>query len=451
VAVQLAQRLPAGARILLVEQAAQPGRGLAYSTHSTSHWLNVPAGRLGIDPAHESGFIEWLQATHAGYEAADFVPRWLMGDYLTAQLQMAIKRAKRRELELVARQARVVGWQRRGDVQLLTLADGEQIVAERVVLATGHHEPCPPALPGVAWDAQGMVADPWNAPLLATLPDDAPLLILGSGLTAIDVLTRLNDRGHQGHITLLSRRGLLPQPHRTLEARPPADLSPVAQPGPEKRLRMILRAVRHWVTQARADGRDWRDVMASLRGCTPGLWQRLSQRDRQQFLRHLVPWWDTHRHRLAPGIQRRVEAAHHAGHFDVHAGRITALEPQLDGTIQVHWRARGTSNTRQIQVAAIINCTGASSNLSRTASPLLANLRDQGILTADALDLGLLVDAQLRPLSRNGQPAHRLYYVGPMLKAQWWEATAIPELRGHARDIAREVANACIAMRVPAN
>lgn len=441
-AVHLTRLLPPGARVVLLEQGPRFGRGVAYGTRCTSHWLNVPAGRLGLDPAHEAGFIDWLKARGAGYEASDFVPRQLQGDYLAAALQDAVERAAARGLVLERQQATVEGWQRDGPDQVLWLADGSRLRADQVVLATGHLPPTPPPLAGLDWGEPGLVADPWAPNALADLPEDGEVLVLGTGLTAIDLLSWLQDRGHQGAVTLLSRRGLLPQAHRSLEARPRVGLSPVAELGDEVRLRPMLSAVRRWSADAQADGRDWRDVMASLRGCTPGLWQRLPERDRQQFLRHLLPWWDTHRHRLAPGIHRRLVAAMAAGQARVAAGRVRATERLPDGRLGVLWQARGSPATTMGKFAAIVNCTGASTGLRRADCPLLASLRDQGVLVPDALDLGLRVDGQHRPLNRQGVAADGLYYVGPMLKAQWWEAIAIPELRVHARDVAEQVSQA---------
>jgi uncharacterized NAD(P)/FAD-binding protein YdhS len=181
--------------------------------------------------------------------------------------------------------------------------------------------------------------------------------------------------------------------------------------------------------------------MASLRPLTPRLWQRLSVRDRRQFLRHLQPFWDTHRHRVAPGIHARFQARIAAGQVKLHAGRIVGIERSSSGLLSVKWRPRGSSEieVRELQVSKVINCTGPSAALSRARAPLLASLRASGVLTSDGLGQGLQVDEEMRPVDACGIPAEGLYYVGPMLKAQRWEAIAIPELRVHARDVARRV------------
>ncbi|HJV70387.1 FAD/NAD(P)-binding protein [Ideonella sp.] len=460
VAIHLMRGLPRGSRLLLIEPAARRARGLAYGTRCASHWLNVPAGRLGLEPAHEAGFIDWLQRRYGAYSAAEFVPRMLLGDYLAEALAEAEQRAHSRgvQVQTLAAGVRAIEPAAEGAMRL-ALDDGSTCLAERVVLATGHLAPEAPRLPDVPgappWGTPGLIDRPWDDAALAALPEDGDLLLLGSGLSAIDLLTWLQDRGHAGRVTMLSRRGLLPQPHRSLEARPRPGLWPLQALADAPGLRVMLRSVRRWAAEARAEGRDWRDVMASLRASTPALWQRLTLRERRQFLRHLQPWWDTHRHRLAPGIQHRLQAALRTGQAEVQAGRLQAIVPAPGGGFEVRWRPRGAEAGVQAQrrVAAVVNCTGPSARVGHApatvAGALLASLQAQGRLMVDELGLGLKVDAAHRLLDARGQPQPGLYYVGPMLKAQHWEAIAIPELRVHAQAVAEHLLRQ-VPVRAPA-
>ena len=436
---------PPGCEIVLIEPAAELARGLAYSTPSDSHCLNVPAGRLGLDPADEPAFVAWMRAQGHAVEAPDFVPRRWLGAYVADELQRAAAAAAARGVVFRRVQARVDGVVRNRPPYRLRLSDGTSVAADQLILATGHFPPAAPPLSGpLDWDAAGMARDPWRGAALAGQPAEQDVLLVGTGLTAVDVVSQLRDDGHRGRIHLLSRRGLLPQPHRVHEARPPVGLQPVAELGDELRLGQILRAVHGWIAQTQADGGDWRDVMASLRPWTPHLWQRLCARDRRQFLRHLQPFWDTHRHRLAPAIHERLQAGLAAGDVVAHAGRLIGVERLPDGRLQARWRARGAAGTSTLTVGCIVNCTGPTASLARANDPLHASLRDAGVLSPDGLGQGLLVDALLRPIDSSGVPADGLHYVGPLLKAQRWEAIAIPELRVHAREVARHVLGAVI-------
>jgi uncharacterized NAD(P)/FAD-binding protein YdhS len=448
VALHLMRGLPSGATLWLVDPAPRAARGLAYGTRCASHWLNVPAGCLGLEPGHPSGFVEWLQRRYGSHGAGDFVPRLLLGDYLAHTLAAAEQAALARGVQVVRVRAGAVAveFAEVPSARRIRLDDGRLLEADRVVLATGHLAPESPRLPGgLAWGSPGLIAQPWDDAALAALPEEGDVLLLGSSLSAIDMLTWLQDRGHAGRVTLLSRRGLLPHPHRSLEASPQAAGPAATALAGAQPLRAMLRAVRDWVDEAALAGGDWRDVMASLRPETPALWRSLSLRERRQFLRHLQPWWDTHRHRLAPGIHTRLRAALQAGQAEVRAGRLCSVTPGEDGRgFEVTWAPRGTGGMLESRrVAAIVNCTGPSARVGHAPQTLpgtlLATLQAQGRLFVDPLGLGLGVDAQHRLLDAAGRPQSGLYYVGPMLKAQYWEAVAIPELRVHAQAVAGEL------------
>ena len=57
----------------------------------------------------------------------------------------------------------------------------------------------------------------------------------------------------------------------------------------------------------------------------------------------------------------------------------------------------------------------------------------------DALSLGLDVSDDLAILDADGQASASIFLVGPLLKARFWEATAVPELRQHAATLARKL------------
>jgi len=440
VAVQLLQRLKVPARICLINRSLSFGRGMAYGTNSPSHLLNVPAGRMSIDPDHEQGFVEYLRGRGLQYKAADFVPRSLYGDYLERCLLKAqAGAADGVKLELV--EAEVLKLETAGEQEspVLHLASGRVIEAIEVVLALGNFAPKAPLTRNPTnWNGRRLVNDAWAPRALADLPTDASVLLVGTGLTAYDAVLRLLDEGHAGPITMLSRRALLPQPHREQETAPAAGLVPADFLAGEESLRRQLRRVRDLIRRAAAEGHDWRDVIGGLRAMTPRLWQQLTPRGRKQFLRHLGPHWDTHRHRAAPAIFKRIQAAVDRGQLRVAAGRLVDVAERADA-VRVAWKPRGAAEACETEFGAVVNCTGPSSDLRIVADPLIAQLRDSGALSIDRMALGLAVDEDYRLLRTDGKPMRAVRYVGPLLKAQLWEATAVPELRGHAKQVAERV------------
>lgn len=429
---------PAHLRVILVNDADEVGRGLAYRTGNLSHLLNVPVGRLGIDPDDEAAFGRWLSSMALRHRSSDFVPRHLLGRYVGAELDAASSRASC-SWQILNGHARDIrrGSESRFDV---ALSDGRVLAADSVVIATGHPKPLLPPFSGNAsWHDDDMVSDPWRAPVEPDATALGDVLVVGTGLTALDVVSQLRGSGHCGRIHLLSRRGLLPQPHRANELQPPTlDLGTDVLP--ERRsLRALVSAVRFRVRAHQQSGGDWRGVMAGLRPLTPALWAGLDARARRQFLRHVLPFWDTHRHRVAPQIHERLQHWMADGSVTPLRGRLVSIDRRDDGRLDFAWRARGAEDPSRMVVDRVINCTGTCTDLARDAGSVLASLRDGGRLLADELGLGLHVDDRLRVIDRAGNATPCLHYVGPLLKAQFWEAVAIPELRVHARTAARAI------------
>jgi uncharacterized NAD(P)/FAD-binding protein YdhS len=308
-----------------------------------------------------------------------------------------------------------------------------------VVLALGNFPSVPPQLhTPVDWSQAGLHASSWSAEQMAPPDLHAPVLLLGSGLTAYDVLLQLRHEGHRGPVTMLSRRGLRAQSHRLLETSPPGNLIPANALEGETSMLAMLKYVRQATRDAQAQGKDWRDVIGGLRALTPRLWSQLPDAERRRFLRHLAPYWDTHRHRAAVAIARQVESEREAGKLHSLAGRLVGLARAGEG-----WQAtilpRGQTEMRALQVACVINCTGPSSDLRKARDPLLQQLLARGTLTPDPLGLGVNVDAEYRLRDAHGAAQPGLRYLGPLLKASLWEATAVPELRQHAARVSQAV------------
>jgi uncharacterized NAD(P)/FAD-binding protein YdhS len=438
VATQLLRRMDGPGRICMVSRDQRLGRGLAYGTNSDSHMLNVPAGRMGMDPADEGGFARYLAEAGLPYKPSDFAPRNLYGRYLEDTLHAAQQAAAPRlRLDTVGGEVVRLETLGEGGPFRLHLKDGTALRAAQVVLALGNFAPLAPRTASACdWSHPRLVADPWDGRLAACAAPHEDVLLIGTGLTAYDVVLRLLDRGHRGRIVMLSRRGLFPQPHREQERPPAADLVPEDFLLGESSARAVLHAVRGLIRWAQAHGHDWRDVIGGLRGITPRLWQQLAPFGRRQFLRHLGPYWDTHRHRAAPAPARRILEALVRGQLASVAGRLEDIRPGAGGLPEVRWAPRGGGPAHMQRFGAVVNCTGPCSQLWQCADPLMRQLLAEGRISADALGLGLRVGAGYRVVGADGGETEGLRYVGPLLKAQLWEATAVPELRVHAQAVA---------------
>ncbi len=441
--------------IALINRAPAPGaaatpyphgmaRGLAYGTNSPDHLLNVPAGRMSAFDEAPRDFEDYLRQHGAdvGTDGSSFAARHWYGSYLQTRLEEAAQAAgSANGPRLTTHQATVTSLVRADDGRfVLTLAKGntnEVVVADRVVLALGNFMPSNPSiLDSSVYRSPHYLRDPWHTDALSKLNIDEPVLLIGSGLTMLDVALSLKRRastvGKPLRLLAISRRGLLPQAHRIHTEIPDfqdAPLDIAATPT----ARHYLRSIRRQVEKIVATGGDWRNVVASLRPLTPQLWRALSNVERQRFCRHLRPYWESHRHRAAPQSFNKLTDLLASGELRVNAARLINLHAAEGGVIATI-RARGSSELTQVRVGTVVNCTGPSSHLH--SEPLLADLQSAGRICADPLGLGLIVADDYRVLDSGGQVWNGVYYVGPLLKAGHWEATAVPELRGHVASAA---------------
>jgi len=418
-----------GPRATLIERrAVRLGRGVAYNAASDDLLLNVRAANMSALPDDPAHFARWL-AEHHPERAGGFAPRNIYGAYLRAQLDAAAAGAGDR-LDLIA--GDVVDVVPEADRVTVHLRDGGRVQADVAVLAVGNLPPHDP--PGFDPDRLGpdlYARDPWRQDIAEELEREDSVLLLGTGLTAIDAALLLDARGFAGRIIALSRRGQVPHAHwdqprdaQELRERPPASAS------------KLVRFMRD-----RADARGWRDAVDDLRPVTQMMWGAASDMERARFLRHLRPYWDVHRHRLAPYVAARIDALRAAGRLHFVAGK-TVEAVARNGGVSVRWRARGAERDQAMTVRRVVNCTGPQGDLLRSDDPLLAHLRDKGQVRADRLRLGLDVDAQSRVIDAAGHAQERLFAIGPMTRGGLWEVVAVPDIRNQVWALARKLANA---------
>ncbi len=431
-AIHLLWHCRPGERVYLVEKSGRLGQGLAYSTANPQHLLNVRASRMSAFEDEPDHFLRWLdrlpaeerEAAGVSTGAGIFVRRNVYGQYIQHLLRDAINRlGGARNLFLVTDAA--VGLRPiEGGLDLET-AGGRRYGVDSAVLALGNF---PPSSGHEPYE----VGNPWDQEMLDRLDPGRPVLLLGTGLTMVDVCLDLIARGFRAPIYALSRRGQLPQAHA-----PAPSWDGLHLDAEDRRsVSHLLRAIRRSVTEARSQGVGWRSVMDALRPHVQLLWQEMTPADRHRFLRHLRPWWDSHRHRLAPTIARMLDGARAERRLEVLAGRIDRLEP-AGGDVAVHWQQRGGAPGEPITVQRVINCTGPGGDLAKVEDPLVRQMLRDGLVQPDRWRLGLETSGAGAVVQRDGSVSPRLFGVGPVTRGTFWEITSVTDIRQQAEQVAR--------------
>ena len=405
---------------MLIEGGRLAGLGAAYATEEPVHVLNVRAEVMSArldDPDHFVRFVE----QHGGTRM-DFVLRRQFGDYLKNQLAEALGNGG----ELV--ENRAVGAERTSGGWIVTTDSGDKIEASALVLAIGNQPPEP--LRTLAELGDRFINNPWSQEARsaeqAAAASGSDVLLLGTGLTMVDAALALEAAGHQGGIVALSRRGLIPRGHVETPG-PPAPVSAEDVPGGN------VLGLWRWLRR-RAREVDWRAAVDSLRPHAHSLWQGLDQREQRRFLRHARPWWDVHRHRIAPEVSRTIKRMIAEGRLEIAAGRVRSAR-DVDGGIEVTLTRRGRDREEVRTFGYVFNCTGPLGAIERSRDPLIRQLLADGLIRPDSLGIALAVDDRSRATG-----ADRLWALGPMTKGKFWEIIAVPDIRVQAAAVAEDIA-----------
>lgn len=416
-----------GPRATLIERAPVAGTGLAYGAAHPSHLLNVRAANMSAFPDDPAHLVRWLEAHGVENAAASFVPRRVYGEYLREMLEEALARYPDR-LRLVRGEVEDVTFDVEGAT--LQLSDGT-LRADAAVLAVGNLPPHdPPGLDPATLSAERYKGDPWDPSVPESLSDSDTVLVIGTGLTMVDVALLLEARGFGGKIVAVSRRGLLPRPHG-----PGKDWDKLRE-RPRTQASALVRTVRD-----RAEQVGWRNAVDELRPFTQPMWANASEDERARFLRHLRPWWDVHRHRLAPEVHARLQALINRGQLEVRAAKTLGFVEGPAG-ITVTLRPRGGDAVETILAQRIVNCTGPLGDLARSREPLLQRLAARGVIRPDPAHIGIDVDNQGQTIAADGRANANLYALGPMTRGAFWEIVAVPDIRTQTWAVARRLSNA---------
>jgi len=419
------------ARLRVIEPRTKLGRGLAYSTEFDAHLLNVPAGKMSALPDDPTHFLEWLRARDwPGAAPGFFAPRKLYGEYLEDLLQGAIG-AQRGNFEHV--RTEVVAIQAQKDGVFVELAGGVHVAAENVVLALGNPAAGPPSAHWTSGTRDRQHLSPWLGNALGRPCPGERILLIGTGLTAVDSVLALHGQEPDCRTWMVSRKGILPHVHDPRLA--PAPPLPVQE---RRNLLRMFRDLRTRVAAFQEMDLCWRGVVDALRPFSNQIWHDLPPADQQRFLRHLKTYWETHRHRMAPEIAERLDHYRKEGRLHVIAGRLRATLAS-GAAVEARISLRDGSE-RRLEVDRIINCTGIHENYTERPRQLIQSLIENRLATPNDLGIGFRTDRHGGLIDAGMRPSPVLFTLGPPRRGELFETTAVPEIRVQAEALARHLA-----------
>ena len=437
-AYHLAQALaPGQADIIVFEPREELGRGLAYDTTDAAHRINVPAARMSLFPDRPEDFLDWIAATDGvaddpravRSDGSLFPKRSLFGAYIAARVQPLVDEGR-----IIHRRASVTGVEKTSDKWVISDSAGAETRADYLVIATTH--PAPSAPRGLQAALAGhprYVADPTAAGALDAIRPDDRVLIVGNGLTAADIVASLSLAGHHGEIVSASRRGLRSRGHAAVAQEPFGDST--AQPA--KTASQLLKSIRRAIAEAGRAGISWHAVIDEVRGHGRQIWQGLALAERQRIVRHLRPFWDVHRFRIAPQVEEALDQAIGEGRLSVLAASVRDAE--RDGEeIGVTLKLRNGSTLAKTFDAVVVT-TGPAHGGILQSQLWLSELAEAGWLELDPTGLGIACNDRCEAIGRAGDAEPSLLIGGPLARGTFGELMGLPQVTEHSVFVAAEL------------
>lgn len=430
---------PIAADIVVFEPRAEIGRGLAYDTLDLAHRINVPAARMSLIPDEPDQFQEWLEkhdaladdpaATRA--DGQQFPRRRVFGDYVSAMLRPLIEHGA-----VAHRRAAVTGIERVGERWSISDDQGGVMLADIVAVATSHPPPVAPGRLAAALASHPrFVADTTKTGALSVIRPQDRVLVIGNGLTAADVIASLAREGHIGPVTAVSRRGLRSRGHAIVPQDPYGDF---LAPAPSS-ASALLQAIRATIRAAEVEGRSWHGVIDQVRGQGHDLWRALPVSERRRIVRHLRPYWDVHRFRLAPQVEAVLDAAIAAGRLEILAASVADARIEGD-VIRCRLRPRYARALLERDYDAVVVTTGPAHDGILGTQPWLQRLADEGYLALDQTGLGLACSPASEAVGPDGKVTPSLLIAGPLARGTFGELMGLPQVTEHAVFVAERIA-----------
>jgi uncharacterized NAD(P)/FAD-binding protein YdhS len=387
-------------------------------------------------PDAPDDFLRWARIHYdAGLQTRSFPPRALYGEYVGSLLETTLAEGRRKRFRWIQDEA--LSLQRRKGKVAVQRKVGHELLARTAVLATGNFPPANPRMPGLGTSNLRYFQFPWASDVTENLSPLGSVLLVGSGLTSVDLIMALKSKGFRGVIHVVSRKGLFPRARR--QQRPDEPWPLFWNESSPRTVRGLLRLIRNQVQAAAEKGVNWRSVIDCLRPVTQDIWHSLPREEQRRFLRHVRAYWDVHRHRVAPEIADILADMQSEGRVRLHTGAVTRYS-EVDDHAEVQYWDRESRTKKALRVDRVINCTGSETDCRRIDESLITSLFVQGFAQPDPLFLGLDVDEEGALIDYKGSPSQQLYAIGPTRKGCLWETTTVPEIRVQAATMGEHLA-----------
>lgn len=427
-------------KIILINKDKTLGKGVAFNSSNHNHLLNVRVSNMSPfvnEPLH---FAEWIskQSDLKAFMSTDFIDKFITrnvyGKYIESLLKRTIAEAPA-FLDIEIRIDEAIAVNQSTKKTIINLASGKSLIADKIVLALGVFPPANIKITNSTfYDSKKYFLNPWTPNAVKNIHMEESFFLIGTGLTSIDLIISLYQKGYQGKVYAFSKNGRLPMIHTERNAY--AAIQSEMKSGLS--LLTYFKIFRKHLKIATKSGHTTADVIDALRPITQQLWMGMSITDKKQFIRHLSSLWNIARHRVPQQAHHKMQELIRNGKLELLSGNLINIEEQ-NGNVNITIKNRKSDQIQKINVGRVINCTGPQSDIYKIDHPLLQSLIANGLITPNELNIGINTTISCKAIDSNNMVSDQLYVLGSMLRGLFWESSAVPELRKQAEFIAKNI------------
>ncbi len=423
--------------ISIYNSNADFARGVAYNPRSSKLLLNVVAGKMSAFPDKPNHFVEWCLSKGIGNENAidllssSFLSRSIYGNYLNDIWKETQEIAKKNghNLNLIPNKVIKIN---KEDTNLQIKSESGNEIVDYLILATGNELPGNPQIKSVDFFNSNLYQqNPWRINF-SKISMTEPILILGNGLTMVDTVMELRENGFQQKIVSVSPNGFNILPHRNFNFQ---YNGPIKDLKDNKSLLELLSLFKSELKKLNEFGISAEPLIDALRPNTQQIWQSLSLEEKRIFMKRLRHFWGVARHRIPFSSYDYIQKERIANRLEILAGKVVDLTIKDNSVLATIYDKKNNTELNS-QFAQVINCTGPETKIEKSGNELLIQMKSDGFIIQDDLQLGIEVNDSYQVINSQNQVEENMFAIGGLLKGKLWESTAINELRVQAKMVA---------------
>ncbi len=461
--------------ITLIEKDKENmGAGIPYSTYYDESILNMRYQKMSILPDDPQNVLNWIKNNKEkwqnkypdfDFENDPYPPRSLYGIYLKNVFNDSLEKAKSFGVECNIIYDTVLDIKKVGLKNEVILQNKDKIITDKIILCLGNYP---------ATTYQELIGKEnyfewfWSdEKTLAVIPENSTVGVLGSGLTAIDISNTILSNRKDVKVFFVSQNGLLPKVQAVL-------INPISKSILNDKVNSLIKKkgklllndligvlkkeienahkesidwdkVLHLekspleiITQDIEDAKtnkssDWQSVLASTSDIIENFWDKLSDEDKQRFLKEYQGIWFVYRHAMPLKNAEKISNYLKSEKLAIYSGIKSVIYNENNKSFVLDLK------DNKIEVPFLINATGAGEDIKKINSVLVKNLLQSGIFTPNKFG-GINVDFETcGVLNSHSVISKNIYSIGYLTKGVHFYTNDVGRIAEHARRVVKYI------------